>query len=1076
MISGIAAGWFGHSCSDHRPRYGSRALAALVGLSLSLLCSLAPAGVCPPPPGNGNWCSAKDFTVTAALIAGPTHCTLGQTVKGVTMRVSLNSTAQENYDMGFFVGDHGGGVIDNPPDGQSCTFASLTPLEPPLNLTGGQGGYRNLDGDACGDVTKNETTYRDIVLNDVLCTDTDGDGRVDLQAMATWSSNKNEAACTNPNDPTWFFPKQASKCQVSSHLNIDMWVEPPPSIVVKKTVSPASVQLSGDPVTVDVAVENTSSATDPVVIDTLIDSVHGDLNGQGSCVTPVTIAPGEFYVCSFPASVNGAAGSSETDTVTATGRDDENEAVAASDSATVSIVASPPAAAPRVAIIKIAKPSILPEPGGDVLFTFRILNLSAEPVSIQSLQDSVYGDLLTRPDLSCSTPGLSGLLASRTAVTCSFAASVTGAPGSTHQNVISLTALGADSKQTATDQARASVRIVDVASAIQVEKFADPASLPEPGGTVRFGVNVQNISPVDTVTLTSMIDSPYGNLVGAANSSCVLPQTLAPSEIYSCAFDGTVNGNAGDQKVDVVIVTGTDDDAHAVNGIAAATVTILDVASVMDLVKTADPATITSGSSVTYNFTVRNLSTADSITINSMVDAPYGDLNGRGTCLTGTVLAPGGSYSCAFTTPVAGSAGSIVADTATVSATDNDGVTLTSNASASVSIVASPPSPLPLQVTLHKWAIPSSLPEPGGQVSFSFQIGNLSAEPVTVQSLQDSVYGNLLTRPGLSCSAGLGSPLASRMSVTCVFTAAVMGTPGAVHRNVITVTARGVNSGLTATVQGDATVLITGVPSSLMVQKTAQPVVVGAPGGRVVFAVVVTNTSLTDTVTIQRLDDNVFGNVTNITGSTCRVPQSLRPGAVYRCWFSRTLSGQTGDEHWDTLIASGVDDDGQAVADANRALVKFIAESLPSVEVMKTPNPGVVTAPGGDVSFTVSTRNAWEYPLRLDSLTDDAFGNLNGQGTCSLPQTIAAGASYTCSFTGRVNGSVGAVHVNTVTATATSILGGNIAQADGHALVSVVGQDAQAIPAMSEWMLLCTGLLIILIAGLRRRSSDGRTR
>jgi hypothetical protein len=46
----------------------------------------------------------------------------------------------------------------------------------------------------------------------------------------------------------------------------------------------------------------------------------------------------------------------------------------------------------------------------------------------------------------------------------------------------------------------------------------------------------------------------------------------------------------------------------------------------------------------------------------------------------------------------------------------------------------------------------------------------------------------------------------------------------------------------------------------------------------------------------------------------------------------------------------------------------------------------------------VVTNHAGE-PFILNSLTDDQFGDLDGQGDCLLPQTIAAGGSHTCTIT-----------------------------------------------------------------------------
>ena len=51
--------------------------------------------------------------------------------------------------------------------------------------------------------------------------------------------------------------------------------------------------------------------------------------------------------------------------------------------------------------------------------------------------------------------------------------------------------------------------------------------------------------------------------------------------------------------------------------------------------------------------------------------------------------------------------------------------------------------------------------------------------------------------------------------------------------------------------------------------------------------------------------------------------------------------------------------------------------------------------------FTVVVENTsgTTDPVTITSLTDDVHGDLNGQGTCAVPQTIQPGDTYTCAFT-----------------------------------------------------------------------------
>jgi LruC domain-containing protein len=114
--------------------------------------------------------------------------------------------------------------------------------------------------------------------------------------------------------------------------------EPPPVINVTKTANPITVTEPGGEVTFTVVVENQSNPLDPVTITSLVDDIHGDLNGQGTCSVPQTIQPGDSYTCTFTATVSGNIGYSETDTVTATGTDDEGTPVSDSDDATVTVI------------------------------------------------------------------------------------------------------------------------------------------------------------------------------------------------------------------------------------------------------------------------------------------------------------------------------------------------------------------------------------------------------------------------------------------------------------------------------------------------------------------------------------------------------------------------------------------------------------------------------------------------------------------------------------------------------------------------------------------------------------------
>ncbi len=153
-----------------------------------------------------------------------------------------------------------------------------------------------------------------------------------------------------------------------------------------------------------------------------------------------------------------------------------------------------------------------------------------------------------------------------------------------------------------------------------------------------------------------------------------MPQTIAAGGSYSCSFTGAVSGNAGSSHNDVVTASGTDDDGNDVSDEDDATVRITDVDSSILVTKTADPTSLPEpGGNASFSVTVKNTSAVDSVTITSLTDDVYGDLDGKGTCDVPQQLAPGASYDCSFSGAVSGNAGSSHTDVVTASGTDDDG-------------------------------------------------------------------------------------------------------------------------------------------------------------------------------------------------------------------------------------------------------------------------------------------------------------------------------------------------------------------------------------------------------------------
>ena len=137
-----------------------------------------------------------------------------------------------------------------------------------------------------------------------------------------------------------------------------------PEFSIVKTPSPATIAEPGGSISYSVVVTNDS--VEDVTITSLVDDQDGailDLNGQGSCLTPQTIEPGDSYTCSFSRDATGNAGDTVEDTITGLGVDDEGNVGEFTGGAEVEITPADPV----LTVVKTADPPSLPEPGGDVV-------------------------------------------------------------------------------------------------------------------------------------------------------------------------------------------------------------------------------------------------------------------------------------------------------------------------------------------------------------------------------------------------------------------------------------------------------------------------------------------------------------------------------------------------------------------------------------------------------------------------------------------------------------------------------------------------------------------------------------
>jgi len=342
------------------------------------------------------------------------------------------------------------------------------------------------------------------------------------------------------------------------------------------------------------------------------------------------------------------------------------------------------------------------------------------------------------------------------------------------------------------------------------------------------------------------------------------------------------------------------------------------------------------------------------------------------------------------------------------------------------------PVPPPV-IEVEKTANPTSIPETGGSVTFTFDVVNISSEAGTLTSLVDDEFGDLNGQG--TCS--VPQPLAaSGGSYTCSMSEFLTGEAGSEHVNVVTAIAE--NEAGEDIKQDDAIVVFTDVLPDISVAKTANPTSVLETGENVTFTFDVVNNS-TEEAMLNSLVDDQFGDL-NGQGD-CAVPQTLAPsGGTYSCSVTVNLSGEPSVPHANEVTATASDNDGNSDTETDDATVEFI-DVLPDVSMDKTADPTTVLETGADVDFTFTVTNNSAEAAILDSLTDTIFGDLNGQGNCSVGAQISPnGGQYTCTLTVFIQGDADEVHTNVATATASDNDGNSDSESD-DATVTILNAD-----------------------------------
>jgi uncharacterized repeat protein (TIGR01451 family) len=194
---------------------------------------------------------------------------------------------------------------------------------------------------------------------------------------------------------------------------------------------------------------------------------------------------------------------------------------------------------------------------------------------------------------------------------------------------------------------------------VDIEKTADPTSVPETGDDVEFTIVVTNNS-VEDVEVTSLVDSDFDL---ATHCPDAVGTILPPTGTYTCTFTEFIAGDfeGGVPHENTATATAEDDEGNEDEASDDAEVTFTDVSAQIDvekLVKVAGGSFVDAdnptgplanqGSTVEFKFVVTNTGTGTL----SNITLSDSDFNLAG-CTIPTSLAPGGSFTCTISTTAA---------------------------------------------------------------------------------------------------------------------------------------------------------------------------------------------------------------------------------------------------------------------------------------------------------------------------------------------------------------------------------------------------------------------------------------
>jgi hypothetical protein len=651
---------------------------------------------------------------------------------------------------------------------------------------------------------------------------------------------------------------------------------------------------------------------------------------------------------------------------------------------------------PQIELVKTATPLSMNEPGGVFTYTYRIYNLSVEPVMLTLVEDDILGVLY---EWESGDPEIWIEVGGNYLLPGSFTKTYTDA--GKYPNIAEAHAEDDEGNDAeAIDDAE--VEVIDVLPTIRVDKVAAPLSMNEPGGLFTYTYRIYNLS-VEPVMMTMVEDDILGVLYEWETGDEEI--WIGVGEYHDLVGTFTKTYTDAGEYPNVVDAWAKDNEENMAHDDDNAMVEVIDVLPVIEVVKMADPLSRDEpGGLFTYTYRIYNLS-VEPVMLTKVEDDILGVLYLWETGDEEIWIGVGayhdlvGTFTKTYTD--AGEYPNIV----DAYAKDNEGNTAHDDDNAMVEVIDVLPT-----IRVDKVAAPLSMNEPGGVFTYTYRIYNLSVEPVMLTKVEDDVLGVLYLWETGDEEIWIG--VGSYHDLVGTFTKTY--TDAGEYPNIVDAWAMD-NEENMAHDDDDAMVEVIDVLPVIELVKTADPLSRYEPGGLFTYTFTVYNHSVEPVWLTEVVDDKLgtlYEWVTGMPKIWIPVDGSyLLPGTFTKTYTEAGI-------YPNIAIAYAEDNEGNSVHDDDSRSVTII-DVLPEISITKTANKSVIPFSGEDVIFTFVITNHSVEDVVIYSIDDTIFGDLLPEALVAFgddPIVIAAGQQFTFTITRFVSGMAGSEHYNVVTA------------------------------------------------------------